>query len=270
MRPPIPTSSFVSLQEANKNADVQQCKLLLIEKLRLRPGLSILDVGCGIGSDVLDIAPLVGASGAVTGVDISAAMIAEAERRAVLQPSNVVFKAADAMALRFDDASFDGCRAERLLMHVPDPARALSEMVRVTRRGGRIAIFDFDWDTFVIDSSQRELTRQVVLSFSDSMRSGWIGRQMRRLFLDAGLMDVEVTTRSIFVGFEFLRLLIGGHLVQLQTSGRFDPADVRRWWGELHQAGDRGEVSGLLHRLRGCEHEGIRRRLRWLRTSTDD
>jgi hypothetical protein len=125
-------------------------------------------------------------------------------------------------------------------MHVPEPTRAFSEMVRVAKPGGRVSVFDFDWDTFVIDSPHRETTRRIVLSFSDSMRSGWIGRQLRRMFLDRGMIEVEFVPHQIFIEFEFLGLLIGGHLTRAQRAGTLDASDVKRWWDDLRDANAAG------------------------------
>ena len=70
---------------------------------------------------------------------------------------------------------FDVCRAARLLEHLPDAGQALAEMARVTRRGGQVVVFDLDWDTLIIDHPDKETTRTIVLSYSDSIRNGWIG-----------------------------------------------------------------------------------------------
>jgi SAM-dependent methyltransferase len=148
---------------------------------------------------------------------------AEAQRRTAGSSLPVTFEVGNAMELRFEDGTFDGWRTERMLMHVPEPIRALSEMVRVTKTGGRVSVFDFDWDTVVIDSPHRETTRRIVSSFSDSMRSGWIGRQLRRMFLDRGMIEVAVVPLQIFIGFEFLCLLIGGHLTRAQQADTLDP-----------------------------------------------
>jgi hypothetical protein len=75
-----------------------------------------------------------------------------------------------------------------------------------------------------------------VASFSDSMRSGWIGRQLRRMFLDAGMTEVAVMGHQVFIGFEFLELLIGGHLTRAQQARTLDPAEVKRWWNDLRDA----------------------------------
>jgi ubiquinone/menaquinone biosynthesis C-methylase UbiE len=224
------------LDQGNANPYIQKSKPIILDGLHLREGLFVLDVGCGTGADVVDIARRIGSSGAVTGVDISEAMVAEAQRRTAGSGLSVAFEVGNAMELRFDDGVFDGCRTERMLMHVPEPSRALSEMVRVTKTGGRISIFDFDWDTFVIDSPHRETTRRIVSSFCDSMRSGWIGRQLRRMFLERGMIEVAVVAQQIFIGFEFLGLLIGGHLTRAQRAGALDSTDVKKWWDDLHDS----------------------------------
>jgi ubiquinone/menaquinone biosynthesis C-methylase UbiE len=224
------------LDQGNANPDIQRSKAIILNGLRLRDGLSVLDVGCGVGDDVVDIARYVGPSGSITGIDASQAMIAEARRRTAGSSLPIAFEVGDAMELRFDAASFDGCRTERMLMHVPDPIRALSEMIRVTKPGGRVSVFDFDWDTFVVDSPYRQTTRQVVSSFSDSIRNGWIGRQLRRMFLDQGMTEVVVVPHQVFVGFEFLGLLIGGHLTRAQLAGVLNASDTERWWRDLHDA----------------------------------
>jgi ubiquinone/menaquinone biosynthesis C-methylase UbiE len=224
------------LDQGNALPDIQRSKAIILDGLRLRDGQSVLDIGCGTGDDVVDIARSVSPSGSITGVDVSEAMIAEARRRTAGSSLPMAFEVGNAMELRFDAASFDGCRTERMLMHVPDPIRALSEMIRVTKLGGRVSVFDFDWDTFMIDSAYRQTTRQVVSSFSDSIRNGWIGRQLRRMFLDQGMTEVVVVPHQILIGFEFLGLLIGGHLTRAQRAGVLNASDTERWWRDLHDA----------------------------------
>ena len=103
--------------------------------MRLQPGHTILDVGCGPGTDTLALAGLVGPSGQVVGVDADAAMVAEADRRAEQAGCGAWCRhqLADAMALPLETGVFDACRSERLFQHVHNPAAILAEIARVTR-----------------------------------------------------------------------------------------------------------------------------------------
>jgi ubiquinone/menaquinone biosynthesis C-methylase UbiE len=234
------------LDRGNALPSIVQSKPIILDGLRLSPGNRVLDLGCGMGTDVFDIARGVGSSGSVTGVDVSEVMIAQARQRAEGLNLPVSFEVADAQALQFEDASFDACRTERVLMHVPDPGLALSEMVRVTKPSGRISVFDFDWDTFVIDSPDRTTTRAVVAAFSDGLRNGQVGRALPRLFRENGVSDVHVVGHTVFIDFEFLGLLIGGALTAAQAAGMLDPGDLSAWWRGLADADERGDFLAAL------------------------
>jgi class 3 adenylate cyclase/ubiquinone/menaquinone biosynthesis C-methylase UbiE len=163
------------------------------ELLAIEPDDRILDLGCGTGDDTQEIAALVGEDGMAVGVDVSSTMITEAQRRAAQSGvRNVEFHVGDAQHLAFDDASFDGVRADRLLQHVPDPARSVGEAVRVARPGRRVVVTDTDWGAYVVAHPDRDLTRRIVDFWCDTRQSGWIGRQLPGIFAKAGLSQVEV------------------------------------------------------------------------------
>ncbi|MGB9225141.1 methyltransferase domain-containing protein [Mycobacterium sp.] len=115
----------------------------------LKPGLSVLDVGCGPGTITADLAAVV-APGLVTAVDrfgdVLNAARAEAERRNL---SNVSFVPADVHKLDFPDDAFDVVHAHQVLQHVADPVQALREMRRVCRPGGIVAARDADYAGFI-------------------------------------------------------------------------------------------------------------------------
>jgi hypothetical protein len=75
---------------------------------------------------------------------------------------------------------------------VADIERTLTEMVQVTRPGGRVGVFDFDWETMVVESPDEETTRTAARTFAGAIRHGWIGRQLPRLFKEHGLVDVSL------------------------------------------------------------------------------
>ncbi len=228
------------LDRGNALRDIIRSKPIILDGLQLREGQDVVDLGCGMGADVFEMAQHVGPAGTVAGVDASESMINEAKIRAEGLGLPVAFEVGDAQALRFADATFDGCRTERMLMHVPDAEAALSEMVRVTKPGGRVSIFDFDWDTFVIDSPEKATTRVVVDAFSDGIRNGWIGRQLPRLLHNHGISDINVVGHPVFIDFDFFGLLIGGRLTAAQTDGLIDPDQIRSWWADLADADHSG------------------------------
>ena len=228
------------LDLGNQVPEVAASKPVLLNELRTSPGSSVLDVACGLGADVREIATRVGPTGRVVGVDASEAMIVEARARSAGLEQPVTFEIGDIRNLRFEDETFDACRSERTLMHVPNAAVAFQEIVRVTRRGGRIAVFDFDWDTHAIDSPDRETTRKITRSFTDTMKSGWIGRQLPRLFKTNGMVDVSVAPRTISIDFEFFGLLIGGHLKKVQADEIVPKNRLDEWWTHLCRAAREG------------------------------
>ncbi len=111
---------------------------------RLRPGLDLLDVGCGPGTITIDLARIVGAGHAV-GVDGAASAVEAARESAATAQADVAFAVDDAYALSFEDDRFDVVHAHQLLQHLADPVAALQEMRRVCRPGGTVAVRDADY-----------------------------------------------------------------------------------------------------------------------------
>lgn len=163
-----------------------------VDLLRLGAGDAVLDVGCGHGSCAPLLAERIGPSGRIVGLDASQLMVAEARRRFDGSGLPVEFRAGNALALPFGDATFDAARSDRVFMFLDDPRKALSELVRVTRPGGRIVITEGDLGTHSIDSSDVATTRIVMAALSDRTPNGWIGRRLRAMFIDAGLGDTDL------------------------------------------------------------------------------
>jgi SAM-dependent methyltransferase len=162
----------------------------------LRPGLDVLDVGCGPGTITADLAALV-APGRVTGVDAAEDVLDKARATAAERGvRNVEFAVADVHALDFPDDSFDVVHAHQVLQHVGDPVRALREMRRVCRPGGVVAARDSDYGAFTwypalpgLETWQ-ELYRRVARANGGEPDAG------RRLFAwarRAGFTDVTTT-----------------------------------------------------------------------------
>ena len=115
---------------------------LLVHFAGVRDGDAVLDVGSGAGALAAAVAAAAPAS-RIVGIDPSAPFVAFAQSR--LPGDLVRFEVGDAQQLQFPNASFDRTLSLLILNFVPDPAKALGEMMRVTRRGGTVAAAVWDY-----------------------------------------------------------------------------------------------------------------------------
>jgi SAM-dependent methyltransferase len=217
--------------------------------LEVREGHHILDAGCGTGEAALELGRLVGGAGWVFGVDRSATIVGEAERRAEGTGLPVEYRLADICQLPFADASFDGCRAERVLTHLGDPERALAELCRVTRPGGRVVVADQDGETRLIDAVDRIVTRKILNHFCDQMPSGWIGRKLPRLFRQAGLTDISVfADTAIFTDYAqgLGSVSFDEAARRAQAAGLISGTEASTWLGQLREAERAGHFFNAL------------------------
>jgi len=114
----------------------------LLALARLTPADQVLDVGTGTGPVALRAAPLLTAGGIVVGIDHSTGMLARASAKARQSglSDRVSFQLMDAENLGFASCSFDKVLSLYALLHFPQPLRALRDMHRVLRPGGRVVI----------------------------------------------------------------------------------------------------------------------------------
>lgn len=209
--------------------------------LAASPGEHVLEVGCGTGDDARAIAEQVAPDGKVVGVDKSAEMIAEARTRSEKLELPLEFDVGDAMDLAFDPESFDACRIERTLIHTPDTQRAVQEMVRVLRPGGRIVAFEPDLETFVVDSPHRDVTDRILKFWCDGFQCAWIGRHLSALFAASGLTDIRVEPVPALFDFDFTnQLLIAGTLERAVDEGVVSEEESQTWLADLEKARDEG------------------------------
>lgn len=170
--------------------EIQRYKHASYDLVGAMPGAHVLDVGCGTGDDVNALAARVGRHGSATGVDSSPALIRNARQQA--HPSSI-FHVADACALPFDNACFDGVRADRVLMHIPEPDRAIAEMARVLRPGGQLVITEPDWYTLVVDPGDPDIgNRLLAAHFARVIQNPAIGRTLVHRLSAAGLLSVRI------------------------------------------------------------------------------
>ena len=171
----------------------------LLDKVRLRPGQSAIDLGCG-PRGVLDLlAERVSPGGRVVGLDadpVHTAMAADfaAERRL----SGVQIMTADARSTGLPPGSFDLVHARTLFINLPEPAAVAAEMARLARPGGWVADMEPDTEHSLCYPPHPAFDRLCEIFrvvFSRHGADSAMGRRVPELFRQAGLADVEVEAR---------------------------------------------------------------------------
>ncbi len=122
----------------------------LIERAGIKPGMVVMDLGCGSGAFTAFVARAVGERGKVYAVDIQPAMLKQLERK-LARPEyrgvkNIELRKAGAYDLPFADASFDLVYMVTVLQEIPDRGRALREIKRVLKPGGILAVTELLFD----------------------------------------------------------------------------------------------------------------------------
>lgn len=230
------------LEYQNVSAFNLMYKRRTFDLLDLRPGLRVLDIGSGLGQDVLEMARLVGPNGEAVGVDLSQTMIDEARTRSPGADLSVSFHQGDAHELPFVDGSFDRCHADRTFQHLPEPKRALAEMIRVTKPGGWLLIVDPDHETLVIDTPYKDITRRFLAFRSDGLAQGDIAHRLYGLFREAGLVDVAVEG-MVNVSTDYETAKMFRYVEGMRTSqeyGVVTQEEADRWIAYLEEAGRQG------------------------------
>lgn len=162
----------------------------------LRPGMRLLDVGCGPGSITRGLAERL-APGEVVGLDLSRAALETARADAAARGlANLRYEEGSVYALPFAAGSFDAVYAHQTLQHLKQREAALGEMLRVLRPGGLLAIRDVDWETMAYWPREPWLDRFVEVHLRTWRRNGGepaIGRQLPALFRAAGVVERRIT-----------------------------------------------------------------------------
>jgi SAM-dependent methyltransferase len=206
----------------------------LLADLRLRPGLHVLEAGCGPGTALPALLERVGPSGRVLGVDPTTAFIAEARRRAAaLGAANTEYREGDIREIPYPDGSFDAVFCDKVLIHVGPTPQALGEMVRVTKPGGRVGALEWDLCALSLNSDEPELTAKLIEVGCQMQYRGWAGRALRDEFRSAGLRDIRfrphlahTTDLDAAAGW---RWLLKNRADRAVAKEVLDEATARRW-----------------------------------------
>ena len=201
----------------------------------LRPGMRLLDCGCGPGTITLGLADIV-APGEVVGVDRDSSQVERTRALAdELQIANARFEVADLFHLPFPDSSFDVVAAHAVLMHVGDRLAALREFHRVLRPGGIVAVKDIKTDHQILEPST-PLLREFLELLDRARRHSGIPtsapHRYRALLREAGFVDVDVTASCVSYSTpEAIQRIAAFHLGQVRGES-FQRTVLEQGWAD--------------------------------------
>lgn len=196
----------------------------------LRPGLRLLDVGCGPATLTLDLARHI-PNGTVVALDRAESVLDEA--RATLRDSQpaVQVVAGDVYALDFEDGAFDVVHAHQVLQHLTDPVRALREMHRVCARDGVVAVRDCDYGSvraFPEDPRLDAWLRMCIDVTKSNHSFPDAGRRLSSWVRDAGFREVNVTGSAWIFASPETRAYWGGMWTERVVSSSMAEQAVAR------------------------------------------
>lgn len=209
-----------------------------LDVLSLKPGEAVLDLGAGAGVDALIAARQVGLKGSVIGVDMTPEMIEKAQANAEAAGlANVEFRHGRLENLPVEDASIDAVTSNCVINLVPDKARVFSEIVRVLRPNGRVAISDV-----VLDGPLPDAITQDDLAYVGCVAGAIERTQYFSLLQHAGLVEVSVEKDMDFGS--FTAAMLPAEAQELLDRSEIDFEDV---WGLIRS------VTFVARKPQGCD-----------------
>jgi SAM-dependent methyltransferase len=228
-----------SPQEARRLTEqaalLEELTAALFQRAGLGPGMSALDIGCGVGDVTLLAARLVGPEGRVLGIDRAASSVETARRRAsALGVGQAHFEQADLAG--FDTTQrFDALLGRLVLLYLDDPAATLERLSRSLRPGGIIAFQEFDMSaTSQVPAGELflEVRKWLLAAFAAAGAQLDMGSKLYTTFLRAGLPPPQMMAATpvacgpVTRGYEYVAGVLRSLLPLLERAGIASAAQV--------------------------------------------
>jgi ubiquinone/menaquinone biosynthesis C-methylase UbiE len=194
-----------------------------VDSIGIRPGMKVLDVACGTGNTAI---PEAKKGADVTGVDIATNLLEQARKRAEAEGLKIQFDEGDVEALQYADSSFDAVVTMFGAMFAPRPDVTASEMIRVTKPGGFIAMGNWTPEAFVGQMFKVGSTH-VPPPPGMSIPVQWGSEDIVRQRFSEGISDLKMNRRKIMFTFDGTPEEVVEHFRQYfgPTQKAFDSLD---------------------------------------------
>ena len=223
-----------------------------LNRLSVKRGEQILDVGCGVGFLSYEIALQTGDSGRVSGIDQNSEMIRHANIRCE-KLRNTEFSEANADDLPFPEESFDAACCTQVLLYVNDVAQVLSGIRRVLKPAGRIIIVETDWRGVVLNSDYDSITRKIFSAWDASVPSPNLPVRLGPLLVDNGFCNVDVEPIPIlnteYTPSQFSHGMMNWITRNALKKGVITKEQSQKWLDDLDEKGKSGNYLFCVNRF---------------------
>jgi len=223
-----------------------------LNRLSVKRGEQILDVGCGVGFLSYEIALQTGDSGRVSGIDQNSEMIRHANKRCE-NLRNTEFSEANANELPFPEESFDAACCTQVLLYVKDVAQVISEIKRVLKPAGRIIIVETDWRGVVLNSDYDSITRKIFSAWDAAVPSPNLPVRLGPLLVDNGFYNVDVEPIPIlnteYTPSQFSHGMMNWITRNALKKGVITKEQSQKWLDDLDEKGKSGNYFFCVNRF---------------------
>ncbi len=212
---------------------------------------TFLDMGCGKGSDLIEISKKASYDSQIVGIDISEKSIDVAKELTVSDNRFQFMVHNMETAFPFENDTFDVILSCNVVECILSKNALISELNRVLKPGGKIISAHYDWDTQIFNAVDKDLFRHIIQTYNDwqqpwmNVCDAWMGRRLYGIFNTVGLfsgaifpfVQVETVYEDGYRGYS----LVNDELVSLVENSMIRTEDYNRFRNELIDLSARGQ-----------------------------
>ena len=241
-----------NIERSYSTPDIARQRLQTLKALALNTGESVVDVGCGTGFLISEMAAMVGDTGSLTGVDFSQDMLDVAVQRCESLPQ-VTLRQGSAVDLPLNDDSFDAATCTQTLLYVPDVDQSIAELARVLKVGGRLAVVETDWNGAIVNSSDPAMTQVIFQSFQKPIPNPNLPTKLSPMLRKHGFGAINIEAIPI-INTGYTSANFSPSIVKWASDMAVREKDISReeadvWMADLRAKAEKGEYFFSVNRF---------------------